>query len=229
MQDLKVIEKVEMTSLDLMELTGKQHSHIMRDIRDEIEKLGDEVGLSIFGLSSYINSQNKEQPCFRMSKDGAMQMALKYDAKTRYKVIKKIEEQEQEIIRLKLAYMERQTTEWQQTRIEGKFTRRKETDALALLKIYAENQREGKPYAKIYTNYTQLVNKAVGLETGERKKASLRQLQMVSILEDMVENTVLEEMEKGVFFKAIYQKCKEKVETVSSLLYISKNQIVPIM
>jgi len=29
--------------------------------------------------------QNKEQPCYSFGKDGAMQLALKYDAKTRYR------------------------------------------------------------------------------------------------------------------------------------------------
>ena len=85
-----------MTSLDIAELTGKKHQHVMRDIRNEIESLGEEIGQTIFGQSSYINSQNKEQPCYKFGKDGAMQLALKYDALTRYKVIKHIEELERE-------------------------------------------------------------------------------------------------------------------------------------
>lgn len=36
----------------------------------------------------------------------------------------------------------------------------------------------------------------------------------------MIENTVLEEMEKGVFFKEIYSKCKSKVNTFVSLMYL---------
>jgi Rha family phage regulatory protein len=85
---------IKMTSLDIAEIVGKKHQHIMRDIRNEIESLGDEIGQSIFGQSSYINLQNKEQPCYEFGKDGAMQLALKYDAKTRFKVIKRIEELE---------------------------------------------------------------------------------------------------------------------------------------
>ena len=44
-----------MTSREIAELTGKQHAHIMRDIRSEIEKLNS-VGInneSIFGLVKY--------------------------------------------------------------------------------------------------------------------------------------------------------------------------------
>ncbi len=84
-----------MTSRELADITGKQHAHIMRDIRNEIDSLGSE-GQSIFGESSYINTQNKEQPCYTFGKDGAMQLALKYDAKTRRKVILKLEELENE-------------------------------------------------------------------------------------------------------------------------------------
>lgn len=90
---------VELTSLDIAELTGKKHQHVMRDIRNEIEVLGEEIGQSIFGQSSYFNSQNKEMPCYKFKKDGAMQLALKYDASTRYKVIKHIEEMEQALVK----------------------------------------------------------------------------------------------------------------------------------
>lgn len=92
--NLLVNESIKMTSLDIAEVTKKQHKHVLADIRKEIEELGDEIGQLIFRPSSYINSQNKEQPCYEFGKDGAMQLALKYDAGTRYKVIKRIEELE---------------------------------------------------------------------------------------------------------------------------------------
>ncbi|MCT4597552.1 MAG: hypothetical protein N4A50_06705 [Vallitalea sp.] len=49
---------------------------------------------------------------------------------------------------------------------------------------------------------------------------TFKQLQIISLLEDMVEHTVIEEMEKGVFFKEIYKKCKSKVNTFISLMYL---------
>lgn len=125
-----------------------------------------------------------------------------------------------EFYRMRTALMERQTTEWLQTRQKGKLVRRKETDALAKLKSYAEDQRECKPYKHIYTNYTKLVNNAVGIKTGERNIATFKQLQIVTLLEDMIENTVIEEMDNGVFFKEIYKKCQSKVNTFVSLMYL---------
>lgn len=85
---------IKMTSLDIAEIVGKQHAHIMRDIRNEIKNLGEEIGASIFGLTSYKDKSNRDSPCYSFGKEGAMQLALKYDAKTRYKVIKRIEELE---------------------------------------------------------------------------------------------------------------------------------------
>ncbi|MGV8153396.1 MAG: phage antirepressor KilAC domain-containing protein [Alkaliphilus sp.] len=86
-------KELKMTSLDLARLTNKQHHNVMRDIKDEIEKIG-EIGLIIFDESSYTNKQNKEQPCYTFGRKGAMQIALRYDAKIRYRVIEKIEELE---------------------------------------------------------------------------------------------------------------------------------------
>ena len=87
---------ITMTSRELAELTGKNHADVMRDIRDEVEKLKKEgeVGLSIFAESKYINSQNKEQPMYSFGREGAMQIAMRYSAIIRRKVILKLEEME---------------------------------------------------------------------------------------------------------------------------------------
>lgn len=90
MTNLSTITK--MTSMQIAEVTGKQHQHIMRDIRDEIEKLeaGGIDGASKFGLSSYTTEQNKEMPCFILTKEGVLQLAARYDAVVRAKLIKMV-------------------------------------------------------------------------------------------------------------------------------------------
>src|SRR5690625_1345113 len=94
MNELMTKNDIRMTSLDVAELTGKKHQHVMRDVRNEMEDLGEEVARSIFGHGSYKDKNNQSRPCYEFGKDGAMQLALKYDAKTRFKVIKRIEELE---------------------------------------------------------------------------------------------------------------------------------------
>ena len=85
-----------MTSREVAEITGKRHDHVMRDIREELESLESEglEGQLIFGESSYKNSQNKEQPMFIMGREGAMQIATRYSAAIRRKLIMRLEELE---------------------------------------------------------------------------------------------------------------------------------------
>jgi|SRR5690625_721452 len=96
MQALIKSTDIQMTSLDIAEVTGKEHRNIMRDIRNEIKELGTETSQLIFEQSNYTNERGRVYPCYTFGKEGAMQLALKYDAKTRYRVIKRIEELENE-------------------------------------------------------------------------------------------------------------------------------------
>lgn len=82
----------KMTSMEIAEVTGKEHFIIMRDIRDELQKL-EEGGISgeyKFVLSSYTTGQNKEMPCYNLSKEGALQLAARYDAVVRAKLIERV-------------------------------------------------------------------------------------------------------------------------------------------
>ncbi|MCI8582719.1 MAG: Rha family transcriptional regulator, partial [Dorea sp.] len=55
---------------------GKQHAHVLRDIK-ELE-CSEEFRLSNFGESSYINSQNKKQPMYYMTRDGFTILVMGY-------------------------------------------------------------------------------------------------------------------------------------------------------
>lgn len=80
-----------MTSLEIAELTGKEHNKILRDIRDEIEKL-EKQGIraeTIFGLGEYLDKNNQKRPMFNLTKEGVLQLAARYDAVVRFKLIEK--------------------------------------------------------------------------------------------------------------------------------------------
>lgn len=68
---MKEIEQT-LTSLEVAEMVDRQHKDVMRDIRTIIEHLGGErkIALSYFIESSYMNSQNREMPCFNLTKKG---------------------------------------------------------------------------------------------------------------------------------------------------------------
>lgn len=96
MDKLVVSKGIEMTSLDIAEVTEKRHADVMRDIRSETKELGEGIAQRIFALGTYRDKNNQERPCYKFGKNGAMQLALKYDAKTRYRVIEHIEDLEEQ-------------------------------------------------------------------------------------------------------------------------------------
>ena len=80
-----------MTSLEIAELTRKEHNKLLRDIRDEIEKL-EKQGIraeTIFGLGEYLDKNNQKRPMYNLTKEGVLQLAARYDAVVRFKLIEK--------------------------------------------------------------------------------------------------------------------------------------------
>lgn len=82
-----------MSSREIADLTGKQHGHVMRDIREMLVQLHGEEGLSRFG-SSYINSQNKVQPEYLLPKRESLILVSGYDVHLRARIIDRWEELE---------------------------------------------------------------------------------------------------------------------------------------
>lgn len=82
-----------MTSREIAELTGKEHGHVMRDIRVMLTELHGESGLSNFG-SSYLNSQNKEQPEFCLPKRETLILVSGYSVAMRARIIDRWQELE---------------------------------------------------------------------------------------------------------------------------------------
>ena len=73
-----------MSSLEIAEITGKQHKHVMRDIRNLLEQ---GVAQSNFGLGSYKDQNNQERPCYNLTKKGSLILASGYDALLRERII----------------------------------------------------------------------------------------------------------------------------------------------
>ena len=96
--ELIKIENITMTSREIAELTGKNHKDVMRDIRDESNKLGKEIAERIFALGSYEDKNNQNRKQYTLNKDGVMQIGARYDAKIRYQLIQKLKELENKII-----------------------------------------------------------------------------------------------------------------------------------
>lgn len=77
--EVMMIGKVETsiaTSLDIAETFGKEHKRVLQDIR-ELE-CSEDFRRHNFVQSSYVNSQNKKQPMYYVTRDGFTLLAMGY-------------------------------------------------------------------------------------------------------------------------------------------------------
>lgn len=83
--ELSVIDKkLAMDSRDIAKLTHKQHSHVLRDIRDMYEK----IGKSNFGFT-YKDSQGKDRPYYLLNYEDTITLLTGYSIELRSAVIKR--------------------------------------------------------------------------------------------------------------------------------------------
>lgn len=85
--EIKRISKIETTvvsSLDVAETFGKRHDNVLKDIR-ELD-CSDEFRLLNFEESTYLNSQNKKQPMYYMTRDGFAILVMGYNGEKSHEV-----------------------------------------------------------------------------------------------------------------------------------------------
>lgn len=82
-----------MSSKEIADLCDKEHFHVMRDIKTMLEQL--EIDQSKFG-ATYLDNQNREQPCFNLDKETTLCLVSGYSAILRMKIIKRWQELEKQ-------------------------------------------------------------------------------------------------------------------------------------
>ena len=95
-----------MTSLEIAELTGKQHKHVMEAIR-KMEPAWEKVCGSNFRLTSRTivqpNGGTREVPCYQLTKTECLYIATKFNDEARAKLVLRWQELETEDIRRKMS------------------------------------------------------------------------------------------------------------------------------
>ena len=86
-----------MTSLEIAEVTGKQHKNLMRDIRN-MEAAWEKVNGLKFELVDYTDSKGEQRPCYSLSKMECLYIATKFNDEARAKLVIRWQQLEQERI-----------------------------------------------------------------------------------------------------------------------------------
>ena len=76
------------TSLELAEISGRRHDHILRDIEEMESKITDETH-SLLGIlrSTYVDSQNKQRPLLVLTEAAALWALSKWDDELRARIV----------------------------------------------------------------------------------------------------------------------------------------------
>lgn len=146
--EIKKINKEEVTvvtSLDVAETFGKEHKNVLKDIR-ELE-CSEEFRRLNFEQSSYINTQNKNQPMYYMTRDGFTILAMGYTG--------------EKAMHFKEAYI-RQFNAMEKALI-GKMREREKGIAVrqALTNAIKESQENERMHGHAYSTYTNVIYKSI--------------------------------------------------------------------
>ena len=75
-----------MTSLEIAELTGKQHFHVMEAIR-KMEPAWKKIAASNFRLGTYKDANGQLRPCYQLTKTECLYIATKFNDEARAKLV----------------------------------------------------------------------------------------------------------------------------------------------
>ena len=185
------IKKQEVTvvsSLDVAETFGKEHKNVLKDIRE----LGcsKEFGRLNFEQSHYMNSQNKKQPMYYMTRDGFVLLAMGYTG--------------EKAMRFKEAYIKQFNA--MENLLKGKLIEREKGIAVrqSLTKALQQSKENERMHGHAYSTYTNCIYKILfGMNAkqlrekfGISKKENLRdcfseeELKSIQSMENLVSGLV---------------------------------------
>ena len=94
MKDLSIIKET-MSSIEIAELTGKMHKHVLEAIR-VMEPSWEKVAGTKFRLGTYKDANQQDRPCYELTKIECLYIATKFNDEARAKLILRWEQLENE-------------------------------------------------------------------------------------------------------------------------------------
>ena len=227
------------TSIDVAEKFGKQHAHVLRDIRklcedstsqpDEPQSRSGLGGIgapkiegTYFSLTSYHDEQGQSRPMYYITRDGFSLLAMGFTGKKalawKVKYISTFSKMES-------ALLTRTQPRWIEDRREGKLSRREETDAVSSFIKYAQGQGSTKGHF-YYKHFTNATYKALFVIADQfpgffRDLLNTKQLRRLAVAEDLVTEIIIEGMGRGLFYKDIFRVAKKRLEDYAASVGVS--------
>lgn len=207
-------DEVFTTSKVIAEGTGNKH-HSVRVLIQKYEK-----NLSSFGKVSFemrASSSGQKEKIYLLTEEQATFVMTLMRNDGIYGVVVEFKRRlVEEFFRMREYIRQKQSDEWEKTRIASKENRLKETDVIKLLAEYAEEQ--GSTHSDmLYMSYTKLAKSVIG---GKRDEMSIIDLNNITLIENIILQTIRLDMAMGMHYKDIYKDCKERIEKVAELAYL---------
>lgn len=92
---MQLTRQETMTSLQIAEVTGKNHKDVLRSIR-EMENAWTKITGRNFALSTYTDRSGKSNPCYSLNKTECLYIATKFNDEARAKLVIRWEELERQ-------------------------------------------------------------------------------------------------------------------------------------
>ncbi|PNQ78902.1 Rha family transcriptional regulator [Paenibacillus sp. F4] len=210
-------------SLIIAENALLQHHSVTRILRNHIKDFEFFGSLRFMDLKSKNSNGGRPIKVYELNEQQATLLLTYLDNTVTVRLFKR--NLVDQFFKMRFLLLERQSSEWLQTRKHGKMLRRQETDVISELIIYAKKQGS-KNADMLYMNYSKLVNSLVGIKAGQRELATEKVLSVIALIEDLILNTVQEEMSAGVYYKEIYQHCKAKAASIMQYVYLPVERLL---
>lgn len=147
MRKLNKRERIIVTSLDVAETFGKEHYHVIEDIREIQSKINTPEFSGLFYEDEYKASNGKKNPMFLMTRDGFTLLVMGYTG--------------EKAMKFKLAYIKQFNA--MEEMLQGKLIEREKGIVVrqAFTKALKESGENERTHGHAYSLYTDLIYKAV--------------------------------------------------------------------
>lgn len=197
----------------IAEGTENQHESVVAIIRKY------EKDICEFGKLEYsdLKSGKRGQPekiYYLNEEQATFVITLLRNSKT---VVKFKKELVRQFYAMRKFLLDKQSKQWNDTRLANKENRLKETDVIKMLVDYAKEQ--GSTHSdKLYLTYTKLAKSIIG---GNRDTVSVTDLNNLTLVESIILQTIRIDMSMGMPYKDIYKDCKDRLDRFADIAYLT--------